>query len=404
MPWIQTSTSDILSHELGGPEKYPYSAHLEHQTGGGVESAALRFEVPALAPTPSGLDQVLYQIPTPDNVNAWAAQAFFVERTKQLDEILTNYPLRGPPTLIYLEKSAQVLLLISHWRVDALGCYLQKIPKCLEDAAGCPTHPTPDIEATAQTITSNFQQKAMRTMGVLYQGTSATPPGSPGRQGAVWDEASSAALINACRTRSITVTVAVYATLAATLFALSNNKDSEEFATLMSVHTRPYISTSASQGSNSAAQAMRPYVSTITPTVSRSASFALSTRALTHYFKNWPSESFSLALREIYRRASRALLNLPPRPPGATAPPPPSGTTLSSLGVVNKYLSTPVVRKFEFGVSMLTRQMLLYAYSFRGQFYLWIDYNSAYYSAETVKNALGRIEGVLRAELDIGAE
>ncbi|KAL6239739.1 hypothetical protein BDW75DRAFT_249769 [Aspergillus navahoensis] len=404
MPWTQAESA-IYHDELGGLEKvYRFQSTVFAQSGrehwglyslctlsspvppGRLRAAwkALRYEVPALALTPSGRE----------------------------------------------EKSAQLLLLISHWRVDALGCCillnrlvellqqppdvdslewtldLDRIPPCLEDAAGAPQHCTPSIEATTQQASRTFQEKAQRAIGIPYQGDASTAPARPARQSTIWDDRSSKALVTACRERKITVTAAVYAALAQTVFDLSDDKESQEFATLMSVNMRPY--TTSPRAVSAVAAAMRPRVSSITPSVARAATFTSRTESLTQYFRHWHTEAFSLALREIYRRASRALLSSPPPPPPPTStsaqkpnPKPPSGITLSSLGVLDKYLSVPELQRFEFGVSMLTRQMLMYAYTFRGRFHLSINYNSAYYSPETVAGVLGRIEGTLRRELGL---
>ncbi|KAL5048208.1 hypothetical protein BDW71DRAFT_205746 [Aspergillus fruticulosus] len=448
MPWT-LAESAVYRDELGGLEKvYRFQSTVFAQSGRehwGLYSLctlsspvhpdhlraawkALRCEVPALALTPSGREEVLYQSPTAENVEAWTSKTFLIEPAKHLDEILAEYPLRDLPALIYLEKSAQLLLLISHWRADALGCCillnrllellqkppdvdslnwtldLDRIPPCLEDAAGAPQHCTPSIDATTQQASQTFQEKAQRAMGIPYNGDTSTPPASPARRSTIWDERLSDALVTTCRERRITVTAAVYAALAQTVFDLSNDKESEEFATLMSVNMRPYTDSRAA----GSAAAMRPYVSSITPSVPRAATFSSRTESLTQYFRNWHTEAFSLALREIYRRASRALLRGPsPAPPPTSTsalkpkPKPPSGITLSSLGVLDKYLSVPKLQGFEFGVSMLTRQMLLYAYTFRGRFHLSINYNSAYYSPETVADVLGRIGGTLRGELGL---
>ena len=56
---------------------------------------------------------------------------------------------------------------------------------------------------------------------------------------------------------------------------------------------------------------------------------------------------------------------------------------------------------FRFGVSMMTRQMLLYAWTFRGQLNLSVDYNTAYYDDSMVREVLSRITSILGKELDL---
>jgi hypothetical protein len=82
----------------------------------------------------------------------------------------------------------------------------------------------------------------------------------------------------------------------------------------------------------------------------------------------------------------------------------------SNLGVVDKFLGTEFgdgalqVSKFRFGVSMMTRQMLLYPWSFRGELNLSINYNDAFYDASSPRQVLEGIQSKLERELGIKLE
>lgn len=383
---------------------------------------ALRFEFPALALVPDGYEAV-YTVPAAEVIDKWADQTFIIEPDKHPDDIIVNYSLRDLPALIYFPTTSEVLFLTSHWRVDAVGCFLlldrlftivaqrpdvtsskwgpdlEKISPSLEDAAGCPEETSPAIDDTAQRVTSNFEQKSIRSIGLSYKGDRTTPPAKPAYRSLVLTLESSKALIEACKHRQISVAAAIIAALAETVFVLTPSQEATEYATIMAVNMRPYLKAPY----NTPAHAARPYVSSITPTVPRDSDFRERTTDLTKYFKTWHTDEFSQALREIYRRSSRALLG--PRPPGPP-PNPPSGITLSSLGVIDKFITGQYadavnVKRFRFGVSMLTRQMLLYLWTFRGQVHMSINYNNAYYDASTPQEVLDRIKDTLDKELGL---
>ncbi|KAF6222866.1 hypothetical protein HO133_000917 [Letharia lupina] len=387
---------------------------------------ALRFEFPALALTLDGYDAV-YTLPTADIVEEWAQKTFIVEQNQQPDEIIVDYPLRDLPALYYLPATSEVLFLASHWRVDAAGCCLlldrlfalvvqqpdiaslqwgpdlHKISPSLEDAAGSPEATSPEIEDMAQRVTSNFEQKAIRSIGLSYKGDRTTPPARPANRSIVLTPESSEALIKACKERQISVSAVIYAALAEIMFALTSIDGATEYSTIMAVNMRPYLKAPF----NSPAHSVRTYVSSITPAVRRDSTFRERTVTLTQYFKTWHTNEFSQALREIYKRSSRALLTAP-RPPGPP-PNPPSGITLSSLGVIDHFLTGEYdgavsVKRFRFGVSMLNRQMLLYLWTFRGQVHLSINYNDAYYDASTPQEVLDRIPATLETELGVRLE
>lgn len=420
---------------------------------------ALRFEFPGLTlvvddayeAVYSGAGKDVTRLADEKCVNAvtsateeWAQKTFRVESALSVEEILANYPIQDLPALIWLPTTSEVLFLTSHWRVDGIGsCMLlnrlfelvalkatgappedwsvendlAKISPSLEDAAGSPLTATPEIQNTAKEISTTFREKALGSIGLPYNGDRTTPPGNPAVQAISFTAESSKALVDACKARKISVSAAIHAALAVATFALTSSKDVGEYVTIMAVNYRPYLK----QPYNSAAHACRTYVSSIPPTVPKNATFKEQTVSLTRLFKNWHTEKMSKALRELYRGASQALLSPPPRPAGRGPPPnPPSGITHSNLGVIDQFLSSqyyrgvgceanekpPVVEvtKFRFGVSVMTRQMLLYPWTFRGQLNLSINYNNAYYEDQAPLEVLNRVQQKLEEELDIKLE
>jgi NRPS condensation-like uncharacterized protein len=408
---------------------------------------ALRFEFPALTLIPDGYEAVYPdageggKVGSQKAVDDWAQKTFRVEPLLTVEEILADYKLHDLPELIWLPATSQVVLLVSHWRCDGLGtCMLlnrlfqlvstkatgivpegwtveknlAKVSPSIEDAAGAPMVSDPEIEDTAREM-SRFREKTLKTIGVPYNGDRTTVPGQTAVQATTFTAESTKALVDECRARKITVAAAIHAALATAAFELTSAKEVDEYVTVMAVSFRPYLQ----KPYNSEAHACRTYVTGIAPEVSKNASFEEQTATLTNSFKNWHTDKMSRALRELYRGASQAFLSPPPRPAGPP-PNPPSGITHSNLGVVDQFIkaeyysddqdsksdAAPIIEVtgFQFGVSVLTRQMMFYPWTFRGQLNFSINYNQAYYDAEANKKVLDRIQSKLEEELHLKLE
>lgn len=408
---------------------------------------ALRFEFPALTLIPDDYEAVYpglskeMKVAAQDAVDDWAQKTFRVDPLLTVEEILADYNLHDLPELIWLPATSQVVLLVSHWRCDGLGtCMLlnrlfqlvstkasgivpddwtvekdlAKISPSIEDAAGAPMVSNPEIEETAREM-SKFRAKTLKTIGLPYNGDLTTLPGQTGAHGTTFTAESTKALIEACRARKITVAAAIHAALATAAFELTSAKEVDEYVTVMAVSFRPYLQ----KPYNTEAHACRTYVTGIAPEVSKNASFEEQTASLTELFKNWHTDKMSRALRELYRGAAQAILSPPPRPAGPP-PSPPSGITHSNLGVVDQFIKGKYyggdqdsssadapfieVTDFRFGVSVLTRQLMFYPWTFRGQLNFSINYNNAYYDSVAADKVLLRIQQKLEEELNLVLE
>ncbi|KAK9799869.1 hypothetical protein AB5N19_10524 [Seiridium cardinale] len=381
---------------------------------------ALRLEFPGLGVVVKGY-KAEYHTTTPESLETWAAETLVEEPTRTADEIIRKYPIQDLPTLHYFPATSEVLFLTSHWRVDAVGsCLLLnrlfdlvaeqpnlsdlhwnqeivRLSPSLEDAVGSPEATDATIESTTRRVTSDVQRRARESIGLAYRGDLSTPAGDAASEAVRFTREASANLLEACKQRQISVSAAVYVALGWTMFALGKGGDSaDEFTTIMAVNMRPYLQPPF-RTSDHACQA---YVSSITPAVQKNVCFEESAESVTKYFKNWHTEDYNRAVRQIYHQASEALLNPAPRPP---PPNPPSGVTLSSLGAVDNFLTVQHangvrVENFRFGVSILSRQVLLYVWTFDGHMHLSLNYNAAYYEASTAREVLER----MRASLEEG--
>lgn len=390
---------------------------------------ALRYDFPALAVTLDGVHaRKTYTVPDASSVEKWADESFVVDWTTDPDGVLASYPVRDTPSMYFFPELSQILFLCSHWRIDGLGtCLLMdrffsllaantpspspeswanditKISPTLEDAIKAPTLETPEVQELARKHIEDHHKNVVHAGGLRYLGDATTPPGSPARSTVTFNETTTASLIAACKQRSISVTSAVYAALANAVFALSPDASLEKYAAVMSINMRTYMPAPY----NGKDHAVQVYVMGRSPTVERGSSFAEMTAQFMDYNKGWYNDEF----RSAYRMATRHHYEtLSRRPKGAAPLNPPSSVTLSSLGIIEKNMPSQYgggavkLTDFHFGVSMMTRQMLLYVWTFENKLSLSVNYNDAYHDVSSIKSFLEYIRQILKNEIGVSLE
>lgn len=446
MPWEEAAPG-IWRRELGGLEKVYRFAFQSFRNigqeqwllhaictidlGQGVNvAAALRAGWRALLEEYPGLtvtvenDQAMFRpqmLEDDAKLNQLVEKTFAVETARTAEEAMAEYQLRDLPALVYLQSSSEVMLLTSHWRVDATGCCLllnrllqlavarpgpsdggdavadavARLSPSMEDAAACPQHPSLDIAATADQVTGAFREAARKLLGLAYKGDGSTMPSKPATASIALSKEESRACIEACkRSGGISVSAAVLAALATAV--VDRNPGVSDFTTLVAVDMRRHLP----RPYDGPKHACSAYVTSLAPTVrdAARASFLSSARALSHQFKTWHSDAYNAALREVYTRAAGALQTAPPPPR------PPHGITLSSLGIVDRLIANRGVTGFRFGVNVYTRQMLMYVWTFGGRLHMSINYNSAYYDAGTPRALLHDVCRTMAKGLDVQAQ
>jgi hypothetical protein len=402
---------------------------------------ALRREFPGLAVLPDGVTAKTYQPPTVPSLERWADETFVVAAADlDPDDVVGACQGRDMPCLYFFPSTQQVLLLVSHWRVDGLGACmlmnrflslvaagshipplptgdnpmsdLERISPTLEDALGSPETDDPGIEAFARGYIAAHHRTAVHAGGLPYAGDATTSPGPTARSQITLNHASTSTLVSTCKARGITVTSAVHAALAEAVFKLSLEYP-DKYAAVVSANLRPRLRPPYNNGKK---HAVGVYVTGVTPAVDRAQTFGEKALALTAFYRSaaWHTPQFVQALRPIMKFHAAALFEGPP--PAK----PPSAVTLSSLGVIETHLGgrygscegeegagsgremagTGIrVRAFRFGVSILTRQMLLYVWTFGERLTLSVNYNKAYYSEAAVEELLGTVRHALQEGL-----
>jgi NRPS condensation-like uncharacterized protein len=384
----------------------------------------LMVEYPGLGMVPVGLGK---RYPRLDeaSITSWAQKTFFTTSHLSADDVVAAAGIRDLPSLHYLPASSELVLLIQHWRTDGLGaCMLldrlfeimvkastspgvmeqleQRMPSpSLESAAGASESDDADLKAYAREYIDNFHKKAVNAGGLPFRGDAHTPPSRPTHCNVEFSTDVTEAIMSACKHHQISVSAAIHAALARTVFSHLAEPDCQVgYTTIMAVNMRPHLPSPY----NSRKHACQTYVVSITPTVDYNRSFLDAARCLTLDYRSWWTEKFMRSLSWIYKYHLAKLSA--PRPVTTVPAKPPSGVTLSSLGVVEKHLRGDYgpnlrVEKFRFGVSMMTRQMVLYAWTFKGQLSLSLSYNEAYYSEVMVREVITRVASNLTGGLHV---
>ncbi|KAL8382499.1 hypothetical protein RB595_006329 [Gaeumannomyces hyphopodioides] len=415
---------------------------------------ALRRDFPGLASVPAGLATKEYHT-CKDRTAAteeWAAETFFVEAdtARRPEYLLASYLPRDLPSLHYFPTTSQVTLLVSHWRMDGLGACmvldrlfahvagaappmpgtgggqdddgsdLARMPPALEDACGAaPTGPDldPALDVLAREYIDDHHRKAVHAGGLPFLGDAATPPGAPAQVGIVLTTAATDALVAACRVLKVSVTAAVQAALAEVVFARGVDPGATQYSAVVSANMRPRLP----PPHNSPASAVATYVVGVTPVVARADRFSARAAGLTAFYRDWWTPQFSKALRRASQLHAEALFGTADGSPAPRPARPPSNVSLSSLGVVERHLGgrylasgaqgrkiaqgfDVTVTDFQFGVSMMTRQMLLYVWTFGSRLNLSVNFNDAYHSRQSAREFLHFVRDVLAKELQLTLE
>jgi NRPS condensation-like uncharacterized protein len=384
----------------------------------------LMVEYPGLGMVSDGLRK-RYSRLDEASISFWAQKTFFITDQLSSDDLVAESSIRDLPSLHYLPASSELVLLIQHWRTDGLGaCMLldrlfeimakastypnameQFDPEIrspsLESAAGASLVDDADLKAYARKYIDNFHMKAVNAGGLPFRGDAQTPPSRATHNDLEFSTDLTRDIVSVCKNHQISVSAAIHAALARTVFSYLAEPDCQAgYTTIMAINMRPHLPPPY----NSKTHACQTYVASITPTVDYSHSFLEAARCLTFDYRNWWNEKFMRSLSWIYKYHLAKLSAL--RPVTTVPAKPPSGVTLSSLGVVEKHLSGDYgpnfsVEKFRFGVSMMTRQMILYAWTFKGRLTLSLSYNEAYYSEEMVKGVISRVASSLAEGLQL---
>lgn len=363
---------------------------------------ALRFDFPALGVFVED-SKKKYLATTHERMELWTKDTFHVSMTGSASKIVPTLHLRKLPCLFFLPQSSEVIFHSSHWRIDALGAcmvldrlfyhvsrgttddYLscgalehQNLSPSLEDAYGSPKDCTPAMQSMAEAVRRRNFETSYPTAGLPFDGDIATPPTLSRPHAIEFTVEATRDLIAACKSGQISLTAAIHAACSDVVFDRSKNND-PDYSTIVSVNMRGQLPAPY----NDKSHACSTYVTGITHTVHRENAFAARSRQLTKAYKgDWNIPEYMSALRTIYKVHGEALQAVAKA--GTRAPM--SNVTVSSLGIVDKYLRSDhgsvMIERFHLGSAIMNRQMTLYIWTFRDHLTISLDSNEAYHTTE----------------------
>jgi hypothetical protein len=396
----------------------------------------LRFQNPSLAAHPdSSNSNVVYTVPdSAEALNEWASQTF----TMEVDALSANEVIRtiAPATdarLYYVPQSSELLLHTAHWRMDGVGGLLllgQLVDLMISHAdnllSGKPPDPfhsfhwgseisrlTPPVEeAGNMPLTATDEQKtvahaavdtfalAAGALGVPYTGDASTVPSGTRAAELTFSPATTSAAVSAAKARGVGITAAVHASLAAINFrhAIAEHQG-RHYTSTIKQSLRPYLP----EPYSTPAAAAGLYTSGWLARVDASGTWVENARMYQAEYQKGISREYLQAHREYASTLVEIIKNLP------TPTEPPSDIDISSMGIMEKYVEreygTPErgfgITHAGVGVEMLSRQGVVFLWTFRDQLTLRLVYNEAFHTPGQMTEFLHDIQADLLKQLQV---
>jgi hypothetical protein len=395
----------------------------------------LRFQHPSLAAHPDSNSNVVYTVPdSPDALTEWASQTFTVKPDAQsADEVIPTTAPSADAQLYYVPQSSELLLHTAHWRMDGVGGLLllgQLVDLMVSHADTLLSGKLPDPfdsfhwgsevarlappveEAGNMPLTASDEQKAIAhgaagtfvlaagALGVPYTGdTSSEPSGTQAAELKFSPETTSAAL-SATKARGIGITAAVHASLAAVNFrhAIAVHQG-RHYTSTIKQSLRPYLP----EPYSTPAAAAGLYTSGWLVRVEASGTWEENARMYQAEYEKGISREYLQAHREYASTLVELIKNLP------IPTEPPSDIDISSMGIMEKYLGreygTPErgfgITHVGVGVEILSRQGVVFVWTFRDQLTLRLVYNEAFHTPGEMTEILHDVQAELLKQLRV---
>ncbi|KAL4907084.1 hypothetical protein BDW74DRAFT_190080 [Aspergillus multicolor] len=332
-----------------------------------------------------------YPVRDEADLEAWCDETFRVENLPSSDEVLGDLMRTAAPqaTCHWVPTSNQLCLLASLTPLPRGfdGSEARHLAPTLDVVLGMPETINPAWEARAdEVIAPTFQEENQRSIGLPIAPERSTASPHNTRRVALRINAEQAvALRRECHQQGVTLTTAVHASVTAET-PLVCTRGASKYVAPVVVDLRKYcpppfdgpvhapslrmlalpLVVDAGQPWSEIAQAIQP--------------------AYRHSFD--PEKSDMLFVRVPYVNKVTALLEpMKDIHPSSSSEPHPS-----SLGVIDGHIQRTYggveVRDVSFGIQMVTGQVLVYFWSWRGEMHLSASYNEAYYTQEHVRGWL----------------
>ncbi|KAJ6184954.1 hypothetical protein N7519_006255 [Penicillium mononematosum] len=377
----------------------------------------LRFQHPSLAAHPDSNSNVVYTVPdSPGALTEWASQTFTVEADAQsADEVIPTIAPSADAQLYYVPQSSELLLHTAHWRMDGVGGLIllgQLVDLMVSHADTLLSAKLPDPfdsfhwgsevarlappveEAGDMPLTTSAEQKAIAhgaagtfalaagALGVPYTGdASSVPSGTQAAELKLSPDTTSAALA-ATKARGVGITAA-----------------GRHYTSTIKQSLRPYLP----EPYSTPAAAAGLYTSGWLVRVDASGTWEENARMYQAEYEKGISSEYLQAHREYASTLVELIKNLP------VPTEPPSDIDISSMGIMEKYLEreygTPEggfsITHVGVGVEILSRQGVVFVWTFRDQLTLRLVYNEAFHTPEQMTEILHDIQAELLKQLRV---
>ena len=379
----------------------------------------LRYEFPQIAAYGQG-DSYIYEVPTTSTIDSWLSDTFITEPATSLTTSL--YGESTPSELArmhYFPHTSKILFRSSHWRIDGIGTLhlLSQFLKILahprlikfgdegrnlcvglDEASNVPLEVTPEMELDATDLLMQFVNN-VPSIG-LHTSANQTPGGSARCQ-ITFTPPLTSSVVARCKAFGFSVTAATHAAIVcATSQRAVLGNPARKYTSFANFDLRKYCPPPYN-GANKAVSNFHTGI----PVFIKPSTFqdnAVQFQKLYSRRLNAPGQENIFAFLACYVNKVHTLFTEPP-PPGSLAPSEPS---LSSLGIIDDliahgYGDTVEVTDFWLGVDMLSRQLMVYVWTHRGELKLSACFNQEFYVQKFVEEFLASVKDILVKGLDL---
>jgi hypothetical protein len=395
----------------------------------------LRFQHPSLAAHPDSNYNVVYTVPdSADALSKWASQSFTVEADAQsANEVIPTIAPTADAQLYYVPQSSELLLHTAHWRMDGVGGLLLlgqlvdlmvshadtllsgtlpdpfdsfhwgsevvRLAPPVEEAGNMPLTATDEQKAIAHGAVGTFALAA-GAVGLPYTGDDSSVPSGTRAAELKFSPATTSAVVTAAKARGVGITAAVHASLAAVNFrhAIAEHQG-RHYTSTIKQSLRPYLP----EPYSTPAAAAGLYTSGWLVRVDAPGCWEDNARMYQAEYEKGISSEYLQAHREYASTLVQVIKNLP-------APTePPSDIDISSMGIMEKYLEreygTPErgfsITNAGVGVEILSRQGVVFVWTFRDQLTLRLVYNEAFHTPGQMTEFLQDVQADLLTQLRV---
>lgn len=263
----------------------------------------------------------------------------------------------------------------------AWGQEVKRLTPSVEEAIQAPDPPNKLHERIASELTGSFAH-TLGAIGIPYKGDSTTRPSGTRSVKLTFDPQTTATIVEAVKARKLTVTAAIHASVAFANHQLAApEKKDRHYTSTIRLTLRSYLPDILSTSDMASGLYTTGWMMKVDPSApwqSRAQEYQK------EYRKGYP-EDYLLAHKDYATR----LCELMKSPPPSDAEPP-SDVDISSLGVIDTLVARDYgtaecgldVESLDIGINLITRQGILYVFTFLGQLNLSLVYNEAYHGRE----------------------